>query len=298
MTRVRVNQPGIVGRNAAPINLGPNPILQPFNAFDEFQHGVDTRNRNTINEQGIERNAFTMGQTQRDDARREETFGALQNAMTEEDIFNALNMSDPGLANQYRQDIARMSADERAANLAEINGLIPQFSGQTPETQQGLFNAANQDTQGRFGERFPGGVQDPQLQAQVTANAPQTSNEPLQTIIGDDGNPTLVRRSDAVGQTPGKVGSAEDEFNLLSAELAVQKGQAGLLADADERAATQDAANEKQRILVGSIDNVLATVSQAELETNALTTGIAGMIIGAIPGTPAYNLQAKVLSIQ
>lgn len=98
-------------------------------------------------------------------------------------------------------------------------------------------------------------------------------------VVGPDGKPTLVQF--------GSKGEIRDTGMRPPVTAA-------------ERKAEQDLKKEDMRAenVVSQAESVLQTITEAKDMIGPMTAGIGGAVVSKVPGTPAYDLQQKVLTVK
>ena len=256
--------------------LAINPVQQVSvpNAIDK---GIDSANRQVLDRQTIDTNAFNQGVVEEDRAIMNQARTDFQTALTPEDYTEIVGRFDPAKAAEMRFNAPNVALDKRIAITAQREDVAKQMHNVTdPVQKQLIYDQAVQTYGQEFAAAFPGGGNDPILAAMGAASVSRLS--PKQELAFQ-----------------------EAEVGLLASQAELEK----LKREAD--AAKSDAAlakvEEKQRALnaqvgfIESIDQIDRV--EAFMVENPRVTGVLGQVVRGIGigGTAAFDFGAMINSI-
>ena len=221
-------------------------------------------------------------------------------------IASDLQATDPDMAMQVKAkaDELRLSAAKVATQQAQTSKLV---------AEEGKITAAN--------------VRDEQLRQALSGLSPDATDKDVEDVVRQYGNPdrifaTLERRQKAEADRQAKADLEREKAERLAAErekdrefkqqmAALAAAQRSAMTDvqrelaqtrldelkmkqaerADKKTAAQDAA-------VAHASKVITDVADAKSLVTGMTTGLTGKAQAYVPGTDAYNLNQRLLTIK
>lgn len=221
-------------------------------------------------------------------------------------IAAEIQATDPDMAMQVKAkaDELRLSAAKVATQQAQTSKLV---------AEEGKITAAN--------------VRDEQLRQALSGLSPDATDKDVEDVVRQYGNPdrifaTLERRQKAEADRQAKADLEREKAERLAAErekdrefkqqmAALAAAQRSAMTDvqrelaqtrldelkmkqaerADKKTAAQDAA-------VAHASKVITDVADAKSLVTGMTTGLTGKAQAYVPGTDAYNLNQRLLTIK
>ena len=252
--------------------LAINPVQQ-VSVPEAVDRGIDSANRQALDRQNIETNAFNQGVVEEDRAIMNQARTDFQTAMTPEKFTEIVGRFNPEKAAEMRFNAPQVAEEQRIAivnryqDVAKQMGSIPEGENQAAH-QQALYDQAAQLYGQSFVDQFPGGVNDPTLQAVMAASADTPSTREQLLLGKTELEIEALRRA--------------RESDDLDAR------QAGF--EEDQKAAAKMLGF---REAVDQIDRA----EQYAVENNLWATGLGGQLLRDLGGSSALELGAMINSI-
>lgn len=216
----------MVRPNNLSFDIGPRlPEPTPIDPVGAFGRGVGVRN--ALTRGAIDRN--NLQQQERQIEQQNQLDELLKTAQTKQEIIDAVRQVNPLKALELEQEYAQADAQAKQQMIAGLESIADRFAVTPPEQHQALWEFYAQQVPD-FAQEFPGGSQDPMLQALIARQAPQgklttktfTDNEGNVVAINFDAAGNIVSRQN-LGPI-GKPGSAGTTVNVGGGDFKVPSG--------------------------------------------------------------------------
>ena len=192
------------------LNIQPERERVPLDPIGGVARGVAITNAMTRGE--IDRNNLEISRQERE--QQNELNEALRAARTNKEIVDAVRIVNPLKAIELENDFAAADAKRRKEMVDGLDDITNRFRDTPPEQHEQLYQFYAQSIPG-FAEEFPGGINDPTLQALLSRNvAADPTKVTNKQVIDENGNVFKYTLDEQGRVVPGSVQNLTEDFGI------------------------------------------------------------------------------------